>query len=458
MKGRIINFTRITLNRRTAFILIVTFTIVAVIDSTIVDFSSYSGVEAPSSANVAIFISFSAIFFISSTILLKSARIRSAAKSPTRSLGYFHVTIIGTQIFTMTILLVLIVQMLVLNEYSVVLLRIQTYLSHLGALLFVPFLVYLFVGWLTSKRSFPAILYTASLSLISVNLVLSLMYLESYLYSATQPIVKPYSISEYVTNFSGVSSLSATAFSESLSPLFDALSLVSFLLMWVATLALLSQYRHRIGRIKYILLVSIPLIYYIFPFQGYFSDSFFSALPSSPISVSILYVLIFSATKQVGALFFGLVFWTASSLIHDEVVRKCLLISSIGIVILFGSIEITPLQFHVYPPYGLITESYIPIGAYLLLVGIFISARNISRNAEARKEFYKKAESQLGLLRTIGVSQMERELEGEIKSMEKRIRFEKVAEPEMGEQDIKETLHDVLNELYYSKSKERSHE
>jgi hypothetical protein len=328
------------------------------------------------------------------------------------------------------------------------LLKIQTYLSHLSALVFLSYLVFLFNRWLTSKRNYTIILYTISLSLVSLNLVVSLIYLESYLDSAPLPIVKPYPIVSYVTNFGGV------VFSESLSTVFDALSVCSFLLMWIATAILLSQYRHKMGRIKYFSLMSIPLLYYIFPFQSYFGDVFFSLLPSSPVSFSIIYVLIFSATKQVGALLFGLAFWTASSLIHDERIRKSLLMSSIGIVILFGSIEIAPLQYHVYPPYGLVTEAFIPLGAYLLFVGIFISAKNISRDAEVRKEFYKNAESQLTLLKTIGVSQMERELESQVKSVEKRSKLlERTDVPDLEEEDIKEILHDVLTELYYSKGK-----
>ncbi len=169
--------------------------------------------------------------------------------------------------------------------------------------------------------------------------------------------------------------------------------------MWIATAIFLSQYRHKMGRIKYFSLMSIPLIYYIFPFQSYFGDVLFSLLQSSPVSYSIIYILIFSATKQVGALLFSLSFWTASTLVYDDRVRKSLLISSIGMAILFGTFEISPLQYHVYPPYGLITQAFIPLGAYLLFVGIFTSAKNISRDSELRKEFYKSASSQLALLR-----------------------------------------------------------
>jgi hypothetical protein len=207
--------------------------------------------------------------------------------------------------------------------------------------------------------------------------------------------------------------------------------------------------------------MSIPLIYYIFPFQSYFGDVLFPLLLSSPISFSIIYVLIFSATKQVGAVLFSLAFWAASTLVYDNRIRKSLLISSIGMMILFGTFEISPLQYHVYPPYGFITQAFIPLGAYLLFVGIFTSAKNISRDSELRKEFYKSAASQLTLLKAIGVSQMEKELEKNVKSIEKRL-LERTGESHFEEQrleeeNVKEILHDVLNELYYSKGKKERH-
>jgi hypothetical protein len=431
------------------------FTTVVVFDSTIVDFSSYSGLEASTSANTAIFIIFSIIFAASTTILLNSARKSEYTSiSGPRSLRYSHWIIIGTLILSLIIILFIILQIVFLNEYYLILLKIQTYLSHISGLVFLSSLVFLFGGWFVSKRSYPIILYTTSLTLLSINLLVSTIYLESYLSGAPSPIVQPYSIESYVTNFSGLSNLGGVLVGESLSIVFDALSVCSFLLMWIASAMLLNQYRYIMGRMKYFSLMSIPLLYYIFPFQNYFGDTFLSLLQSSPVFFSILYVLIFSASKQVGALVFGLAFWTASSLVHDERIRKSLLISSVGIVILFGSVQIESLQYHVYPPYGLVTEAFIPLGTYLLFVGIFISARHISRDVEVRKEFYNSASSQLRLLKTIGVSQMEKELENQVKFVEKRAKLlETTDEPDLKEEEIKQILHDVLNELYYSKGR-----
>jgi hypothetical protein len=448
----------LTLSKKTSLIFILIFTAIVVFDSTIVEFSSYSGVRLPIWLNITIFVIFSIIFVASSTILLNSVRksMSTHAYKPASSLGlrYFHGIITATLILTVTIILIIIFQMLILHKYSLILLQIQTYLSHLSALVFLSFLVFLFAGWLlTSKGNYVIMLYTISFALASVNLVVSLIYLESYFSTSALPDVKPYPITSYVTNIAGL------PFTESLSTVFDVLSVSSFLLMWIATAIFLSQYRHKMGTIKYFSLMSIPLIYYIFSFQSYSGDVLFSLLQSSPVSFSIVYVLIFSATKQVGALLFSLAFWTASSLVYDDRVRKSLLLSSIGMAILFGTFEISPLQYRVYPPYGFVTQAFIPLGAYLLFVGIFTSAKNISRDSQLRKEFYKSASSQLALLKAIGVSQMEKELENQVKIVQKRSRVSEKEhellwrEQRLEEENVKEILHDVLNELYYSKGK-----
>jgi len=101
---------------------------------------------------------------------------------------------------------------------------------------------------------------------------------------------------------------------------------------------------------------------------------------------------------------FSLAFWTTSALVYEDRIRKSLLICSIGIAILFGSINRSPLQFHTYPPYGLVTVAFIPVETYLLFVGIFTSATQISRDSELRKEFYRNECAQLSLLKSIGVT------------------------------------------------------
>jgi len=115
-------------------------------------------------------------------------------------------------------------------------------------------------------------------------------------------------------------------------------------------------------------------------------------------------------------------------------------------VILFSSVEIRPLQYRVLPPYGLVTEAFIPLGAFLLLVGIFISAVNVSQDSELRREFRKSAIAQLNLLRTIGIAQMEKELVKNFKLIEKRYPNIESTQ-DYSEDNVKEIVHEVLQEI-----------
>ena len=243
MKGKIISSTSLTLNRKTALTIILVFTAVIVFDTTIVSFSSYSGVEFPTWLNAMIFVIFSIIFAIGSTILLNSVRkiVSKYSYKPTpRGLAYFQGIIVATLSLTGIIILIIIFQMLFLNNYSIVLLQVQTYLSHFSALAFLSFLVFLFGSWLSSKRNYIILLYAISFSLVSVDLMIAVIYLESYfsIFSSVLPEVVPYPLSSYVMNQPG------QPFTESLSMAFEVFSLSSFLIMWIATSVFLKRARY----------------------------------------------------------------------------------------------------------------------------------------------------------------------------------------------------------------------
>ena len=68
--------------------------------------------------------------------------------------------------------------------------------------------------------------------------------------------------------------------------------------------------------------------------------------------------------------------------------------------ILFGTLEISPLHYYAYPTYGFITKAFIPLGAFLLLVGVLSQLKSYLEMLRREKNF-TKARSQLSLLKTI---------------------------------------------------------
>ena len=144
-----------------------------------------------------------------------------------------------------------------------------------------------------------------------------------------------------------------------------------------------------------------------------------------------------------------MVFLTASTTVKVPNLRKSLIVTALGVAIMFGSIEIDTLLYAVYPPFGLITVSIMPIGAYLTYIGIFSSARRISEDATLRKEMYRTAENQMKLLRTIGTTQMEQHLMKTWRTVSKRsntLGIDEIPEPE--KEEVKQIIKDVLNELH----------
>ena len=439
----------IDMGKRGSLIFILVFTIITVADSTIVKFFTYNEVELSTSSNIDIFNLFYLTFTVSGIILLIYSKnsTRSDYKLPV-NIRHFYAMTFTTHIGMTALIFVIIVQMLVFNKYNIFLLNASTFLTHTVSIIFLAALVWTLVGWLCSNRNRIIVLYTLSFSLVLASLIVSMIYLE-HQFSRTYSVDrKPYPIFLYIIR------QDVTPFSESLNTVFDFLSVISFSLIWTATLTLLYEYRFKVGKIKFFVLISMPLAYYLFTFNTYFGNVFSPLVLNSPVEFGKTYVLIFSAPEQVGAFLFGLSFWIASSAIVNKRFRKSLLISSIGIVMLFGSIEITTLQYRLYPPFGLVTEAFIPLGSYLVLIGIFNSAINVAHDRQLRKDIYSSAKSQLSLLNTIGVSQMERELLKKMKSLDRlAVKSGRSDDYYAEEEDVKGIVREVLNELYHKNLK-----
>ena len=432
----------IDLNKKISSIFIIIIATIIVLDSTIVEFHSFSGIRTSTDANVSIFIVLSIIFAVSGMMLVTFVKRISSKTSYSlpRNLRKFHDIIFGTQILIMSLICITAIQIIVFDKYHILLLHVITYVSHISGLLFAIPLVFILIKWFKSKRNYLILLYILTFSLVSANMVVSLVYYEKIFMRSSTIEIKPYRISAYVISFY------STPTDETLAAIYNVIFILSFFIIWLATMTLLNQYKYRIGKSRYYALTIIPLVYFIFPFHTYFANSLSPFVLNSPVAISVINALLFSATKQVGAVLFSLSFLIASSVVPNVGVKKSLLISCIGMTVLFSCIEITPLNYKVFPPYGLVTESFIPLGTYLLLVGIFTCAVSVSQDRELRSEFHKSAMAQLNLLRTIGVAQMEKEMIKNFKLIEER-NPDLDTTQDYSEENVKQIVHEVLEEL-----------
>jgi hypothetical protein len=229
-------------------------------------------------------------------------------------------------------------------------------------------------------------------------------------------------------------------------------SIISFMLMWIATALLLRHYSKKLGRVKYWIIISIPLVYFLSQFLPLFLNLFTPLIQSDPIFYSIVLTLIFTLSKPAGGILFGIAFWTiARSLSQNVAVRNYMTISAYGFVLLFISNQGIVISAAPYPPFGLATISFIGLSSYLILVGVYASAISVSHDSKLRQSIRKFAIKESKLLDSIGSSQMEQEIQRQVMKMTKEHRDRMIEETgvqsSINKEDINQYLEEVLKEI-----------
>ena len=100
-----------------------------------------------------------------------------------------------------------------------------------------------------------------------------------------------------------------------------------------------------------------------------------SNLVTDPALVEIFYSqqfqFLFAISYQIAGLFFAIAFLGVARKIKLKTMMKnYLIISSIGVIGLFSSVQ-PGMPFYVaYPPFGLVTLLFLGLSSYLLLIGL----------------------------------------------------------------------------------------
>ena len=431
------------ITNKVALFFILAISVIIVIDSSVINFYAYTNKELPVSSKVGIFTIFSITFAVFAIVLLKAIESYDLMSSYKRkkAQNLVRFTALASQFMVIAFLAVEILQMVFVKMYNSNLTLLILFTSFVPSVLFILLLVVLLVRWFRSSKNFMIIAYAISFSIVCIYLVLSIVYVNVQ-YTSTSEWIKAKSLHSTLVN----SSVSDLSFSFGVT--LDALSLLSFVFVWVATVALLRQYRNKIGRTRFWVIITIPLLYFLFPFETYFANFSEAMLSGSPVIFSVIYILLFSATKQVGGVLFSIVFLTAATKIKQPHLQNSLRIAAIGIAVVFSSLEINSLLYAAYPPYGVLTIMLMPLGSYCLFIGLFASARLASQDKKLRREFYQSAEKQLAFLQTLGKVQMENELEKSLKSILNRSSvLDESRDDYRREENVRELVQEVIDEL-----------
>jgi hypothetical protein len=98
---------------------------------------------------------------------------------------------------------------------------------------------------------------------------------------------------------------------------------------------------------------------------------------------------------------------------YERKVQTYMIVSGWGILLVFSADQGVSQSLSPYPPFGLVTNMALILGSYLMLLGIYHSAKLVAVNIDLRKSIYKHA-AELKLLGVIGRAEMDKELQNTI--------------------------------------------
>ena len=144
--------------------------------------------------------------------------------------------------------------------------------------------------------------------------------------------------------------------------------------------------------------------------------------------------------------------WLARSIGPDNIVRKYMIISAYGLILLFISIQINGIIVTSYPPFGLITTLFIGLSSYMVLIGIYSSAVSVSQDVKLRQTIRKSTTEESKLLISIGSAQMEQEIQGRAvkvaKDQQQTMAEQTGVQSSLTEHDMKQYVSEVLKEIH----------
>jgi hypothetical protein len=315
--------------------------------------------------------------------------------------------------------------------------------TYIGSSFFLVALCTLFASWYISNRNSIILLYSISITLILSNLVLTAAY----------SIVSINDRPDEIRQFVGGSMNISPGRHVWLHQAYTISSILSFVSLWITTSLLMKNYRDNLMRaLVYWILLSLPLAYYSISlfYRLLLGSLMIDYLTLDPFTVSIALTAFVSLSRPIGGLTFGIVFWRISKrLRYEKKVMTYMIISGWGILLLFATNQATSQTVVPYPPFGLVTNTALLLASYLMLIGIYNSAKLVSLNSDLRRTIYKHAfESRL--LNLIGTAELDKELQKTVATIlrDKDIEeLNKQEDLELDAEELKKHLDFVLKEV-----------
>ena len=436
-------FLRLDGNKRLFMLMVVTI-IVITIDSEIGYVADFIPEQISSRGGVFAFIVIAAIFAITQYFILDYVKqSNKETRERVSKLLTLHTGISVVQYILAAVIALVILQILLTQQYSTVSLYIVHAISYGLWIVILSLLAIAFFFWyVSSNKNLIVLIFVLAMIAYVVNGITSVA---TYFDMLTQQkrVVTSTDVA-YFPEFSIESIGSQIGLASQIA------SAAAYVLTWIGTVKMLYPYIKKLGKIKFWIIMGVAMIYYLISFPlfvlGYFT-------PSENVD-AMTNVLIFSFAGIMSGIIFGAAFLSvARTLRKGSDLRNHMVIAAYGFVLFYIAGSAMASQA-AYPPYGIVSVSFTGLSCYLIYTGLYSSAVTVSQDTTLRLSIRKSVSEQAKFLDSMGTAQMEQELQSTVMKIARKhsdvLTKKTGVESSMTDADIKEYLTMVLNEIHKS--------
>jgi hypothetical protein len=410
-----------------------------------------SGFEAVGdvSADVKIFVGLGIFSVFSQLIILNFVRNKIGKSSLSRNhmrLGVISKAMLIVQLGVIVLLIVVLLEVSLTFSYHTILVKAVIISSFLTASAMTSILSWRFIQWIKSNKNRIILAYLPASLFISASAIAGVAYFLDQLFY--QPdIIYPKTYGEFISHVERGNS--------SLVFVYAISSAIAFVLLWMGTVFLLQRYRKKLGKRKYWIIMSVPLLYFLSQFQPAAVNFLLSYVSEDPLLFNLVYIIMVDASRPIGGVLFGLAFIQVARKLQNQEVKGYIGISGIGFMLLLVSYQAQTLITAPFPPLGLLSASYFGLSSFLILIGLYSSAVSISQDSRLRDSIRRSIESEVRFIGSIGEAEMDRRILDKVLVTTKKISEgmpeETGISTSLSDIEIKEYIEEVLAETHKRK-------
>ena len=359
---------------------------------------------------------FSLMVLISITVqfvLFRNTR-KSIERSRSRLGQIIFVVSTLLQYFAAGFLIIILFEALFTSQYNVDLLELVVGISLITSSLLLAILSSRFVRTYVNSPSKVLLAYSIAITVLSLSGIIAFIYIDNFLQG------KPDYITPY---FNPWISYSPTA-SPDLVFAYQFTAIMSFVSMWIATIFLTSRYASKSKKIKYWTIVSIPLVYftslYLIPLLQ--QQDLLGQLGIEDIPIyAYSYNFLLNTVKAAGGIMFGIAFFLLSRTIMHVQLKRSIIMAGAGLILLFGASTSSLVIMATYPPWGVISMTFLITGSYSLLVGLDSAAFYLATDSSLRRIIATSSQKEHDILKALGHAESQRMVIDKVNNISKRV-------------------------------------